>query len=178
MDDHWVPILIQATLDDYPIIQNLAQFYIYDVSRECDFSISENGLYEPNDYKSYVLEPLKKTFLVKVGAEIAGFVLLSQKTHESGKVSHKIDQFFILAKFQHKGIGRKVVSQICDKYPGEFEAHVLTQNKKALLFWHKVIGAYTKEKYHYETINVNISYDPNNIQRVAFTFDTRVKLDE
>jgi predicted acetyltransferase len=175
MSNKWPALLIPAYLADYPIIQNLAQFYIYDVSRECDFSISENGLYEPNDYKCYVLEPSKKAFLIKVGTEIAGFVLLSQKTFESGKISHKIDQFFILAKFQHKGIGREIFCQICDKHPGEFEAHVLPHNKKALLFWHKVIGEYTKERYHYKTINVNISFDPHYTQRVAFTFETREK---
>jgi predicted acetyltransferase len=176
MNNQLVPILCPATLAGYPIIQNLAQFYIYDVSRECGFSISENGLYEPNDYKSYVLEPLKKAFFIKVMNEIAGFVLLSQKTLESGNASHKIDQFFILAKFQHKGIGREVVFQILEKYSGQFEAYVLPQNKKALLFWHKVIGKYTNEKYISET--KTISYDEHEPQRVVFTFDTREKQDE
>ncbi|HXF90771.1 MAG TPA: hypothetical protein VNJ29_02445 [Candidatus Nitrosotenuis sp.] len=43
--------LIHATLDDYPTIQNMARFYVYDLSRECgfiseDWSLPSDGLYE------------------------------------------------------------------------------------------------------------------------------------
>jgi RimJ/RimL family protein N-acetyltransferase len=80
--------IIEACIDDYPCIQNMARFYVYDVSRECghissDWAIPADGLYESFDFKSYFENSNKKAYLVKVYDEIAGFVLLSHKTQDN-----------------------------------------------------------------------------------------------
>jgi hypothetical protein len=43
--------IIPATIKDYPAIQNMARFYVYDLSRSCGFisnewNIPADGLYE------------------------------------------------------------------------------------------------------------------------------------
>ena len=62
--------IIPATLDDYPIIQNMARFYVYDMSRYCgslpNWECPENGLYECIDLKNYFEDPSKKTYLIKI----------------------------------------------------------------------------------------------------------------
>ena len=80
--------IIQATMGDYPFIQNMARFYVYDLSRDCgsissDWAIPEDGLYESFDFKNYFEEPSRKAYLVKVYDEIAGFVLLNQATEDA-----------------------------------------------------------------------------------------------
>ncbi|MBA2649581.1 MAG: GNAT family N-acetyltransferase [Legionella sp.] len=164
--------LLPTTIADYPTIQNMAQFYVYDASRECGFCISDNGLYEPNDYKAYFEEPIKKAFLIKVAGEIAGFVLLNEKGI-GVKTNWKIDQFFILAKFQGKGIGQQVAHQIFDTHPGHLEISVIPENNAALLFWRKVIGRYTNGVYACESKAV--SFDEHQPQRMVLTFNTHDK---
>ncbi len=167
------PIIISATLADYPTIQNIAQFYVYDASRVCGFSVSENGLYEPIDYKSYCEEPTKKALLIKIANEITGFALLNQSGLDT-KTHWKIDQFFILSKFQGQGVGSRVAYHIWDMHPGIWEVSVIPTNKPALLFWQKTIATYTTGNYSQKTTRV--TYDEHHPHRILFTFDSRMRV--
>jgi predicted acetyltransferase len=103
------PQLISATLADYPTVQNMARFYVYEMSRECglqsiDWACPSDGLYESFDFKYYFTEPNREAYLVKVNEEIAGFVLIYQ-TDRHSNIQWHIGEFFILARFQQRGIG-------------------------------------------------------------------------
>ncbi len=166
--------LLPATLADYPTIQNMARFYVYDMSRECgfisaDWAIPTDGLYESFNFKNYFGDPTRKAFLVKVGEELAGFVLLNQIGTEP-KTNWNMGEFFILAKFQHKGIGKQVAHEIWDMHPGNWEVSVLPENKSALSFWRRTIGAYTDG--HYMCATKQITFDGQQPQRTIFAFDT------
>ncbi len=161
--------LIPATHQDYPVIQNMAQFYVYDSSRECGFSMSEKGQYEPSDYKDYFEGSIKKAFLIKVNDELAGFSLLN-KIGISKDTDWKIDQFFILAKFQGKGIGKKIAKQIWKTHRGTWEVSVIPKNKSAYVFWRKTISDFTGNKYSEET--KVIDYDKHQPKRIIFSFDS------
>ena len=104
--------IIEASIKDYPLIQNMAQFYIYDLSRECGhtssyWALPTDGLYESLDFKCYFEDQSRKAYLIKVSEEIAGFVLLNQATEDKTN-NWNMGEFFILAKFQGKGIGEQV----------------------------------------------------------------------
>ena len=121
------PILsiVQATVDDYPLIQNMARFYVYDLSRECgsissDWALPEDGLYESFDFKHYFEDSSRKAYLVKVYDEIAGFVLLNQAT-ENPLTTWNIGEFFIIAKFQGQGIASRVAQKIFTIHAGKWE---------------------------------------------------------
>ena len=54
------PIIVPATYNDYPVIQNMARFYVYDLSRYCgfiseDWSMPANGLYECFDFNRFFI---------------------------------------------------------------------------------------------------------------------------
>lgn len=56
-----------ATLDDYPIIQNMARFYVYELSRDCgfiseDWALPPDGLYESFDFKNTLKSRQEKPF--------------------------------------------------------------------------------------------------------------------
>lgn len=106
------PTIIAATIEDYPTIQNMARFYLYDMSRYCssisdEWNIPADGLYECFDFKNYYLDPTRNAFLVKVGEALAGFVLLN-KEGTSKNLDWNLGEFFILAQFQGKGISKLV----------------------------------------------------------------------
>ena len=167
--------IIPATLSDYPIIQNMARFYVYDFSRYCgfiskDWEIPEDGLFTCFDFKKYFIDSDKKAYLVKLeDKELVGFVLLDKQA-TSLNIDWNIGEFFILAKFQDKGVAGEVAKQIWLKYPGKWEASVIPENKPALAFWRKTIAAFTNNNYQEEI--KTIDYDKAQPKRYIFNFVT------
>ncbi|KTC87623.1 MULTISPECIES: GNAT family N-acetyltransferase [Legionella] len=166
--------LKKATLDDYPTIQNMARFYVYDLSRDCgfisdDWAFPADGLYESFDFKNYFEEPTRKAFLIKVGNELAGFALLNQAGHYSDTVWN-MGEFFIIAKFQGKGLAYLAASELWKMHPGLWEVSVIPQNKRGLSFWRKSISSITAGNYQ-EAIKP-INYDTHQSNRVIFRFDS------
>lgn len=167
--------IIEATLKDYPLIQNLARFYVYDLSRECGFisdywAVPASGLYESFDFKHYIVEPSRKAYLVKIQDEIAGFILLHQEGFYS-KTNWVMGEFFILAKFQNIGIGQLAARNIWERHEGLWEVSVIPENQSALSFWRKTISSFAKEQY-IEEIN-EVDFDLDQPKRYFFHFDTQ-----
>ena len=165
-----------ATIADYPTIQNMARFYVYDLSRECghisaDWALPENGLYESFDFKSYFEDPSRKAFVVKVYDELAGFVLLN-KEGTSSEVEYNMGEFFIIAKFQGTGIAAQVAQQIWQMHQGVWEVSVIPENKRALSFWRRTINDFCKGRYT-EEIKL-VDYDHAQPRRYIFNFDTKI----
>ena len=53
-----------ASINDYPMIQNMARFYVYELSKECghlsdDWRLPVDGLFESFDFKNYFEENKK-----------------------------------------------------------------------------------------------------------------------
>lgn len=170
--------ILPATLVDYPLIKNMGRFYVYDMSRYCGFTSDEyswalpqDGLYETGDYKKYFTEADQKAYLVKVNEEIAGFALLNKVgTHD--KIDWNMGEFFIIARFQNKGVGGQVAKQIWQSHTGLWEVSVIPENKPALIFWRKVINEFTKGEYLEEVKLVQM--DDYKAERVIFEFNTDI----
>lgn len=168
------PIIIKATINDYPVIQNMARFYVYDLTRYCGF-ISEDwacptdGLFADVDLKNYFQDSDREAYLVKIGNELAGFALL----HHVGSSPNDywvMAEFFILAKFQGQGIGSEVAEQLWKMHPGKWEIPIIPENLKALSFWRKIVSSFTSGQYREELKNVE--YDKHQSKRYVLTFDT------
>ncbi len=164
-----------ATLKDYPLIQNMARFYVYEMSRSCGFISSEwvcpaDGLYESYDFKNYFEDPTCSAYLIKVEGELAGFVLLNKKGSKRD-TDWNMGEFFILAKFQEKGVGRFVVEQLWTIYPGIWELSVIPENTAALAFWRKTVLIFTSGLYS-ETLQ-EVDYDKEQKQRYILRFNTK-----
>lgn len=164
--------ILPATLKDYPIIQNMARFYVYDLSRECGFISEEwacpsDGLYESFDFKCYFEDPSRRAYLIKVGHELAGFALLNQEG-SSPKTDWNMGEFFILAKFQGKGIAQYVAHQLWNMHPGVWEVSVIPENIKALNFWRKAISKFSHGDYVEKVCQV--SYDTHQPNRDILSF--------
>lgn len=134
--------LIPASIEDYPIIQRLWPFYVYDLSRECGFLEGWECPTDPDftadDISSYFTAP-KKAFLIKIKNELAGFILIG-KLETMSKVDFYLSEFYILGKFQSRGVGQEVAVKFFNQLKGRWAVGVLPENKKALKFWKKVIS--------------------------------------
>jgi predicted acetyltransferase len=138
--------LVPATIADYPIIQNMARFYVYDRTAYMGWECPESGLFECIDFKHYFENPEEKAFLIRVSGEIAGFVLLD-KMHLLELIDWNMGEFFVLAKFQGKGIASIVVQEILKEHLGKWSIAVMSENIKAVKFWRKIISKATHGKY-------------------------------
>ncbi len=132
------PTVIAATIAHYPVIQNLARFYVYDRSGYMGWGCDETGMFECIDFKHYFESPDKKSYLIKVDEELAGFVLLD-KVQLLDPIDWNMGEFFVIAKFQGKGIAQQVMADIFSLHPGKWSIAVMPENIKAVHFWKKVI---------------------------------------
>ncbi len=179
------PRLMPATITDYPTIQNMARFYVYDISRNCskdteyDWSMPDDGLYWSQDYKQYFENNNKKAFLIKTpnsghenDVELVGFVLLDE-VNENSNYYFEVAEFYIIAKFQKQNIGKYVAHKIFDMFPGKWKLSVIPSNKPAYNFWISSISSYTEGSYLEEI--KDLIHDDHQVQRVIFSFDTNSK---
>ena len=167
--------IIPATIKDYPVIQNMARFYVYDLSRSCGFisnewNIPADGLYECFDFKSYFEDISRKAYIINAGDELAGFVLINKVTTDPS-TDYNMGEFFILAKFQGKNIGIEVAYRIWGLHQGRWEISVIPENKPAYSFWKKIISKVTPNNYSEEV--KQIDYDIHQPKRIIFSFDTK-----
>ncbi len=143
--------LCEASVDEMSVIQNMARFYAYDLSKSCgfydlfDWAFPSNGLYQGLDLSDY-WKPNHYAFIVKIDGELAGFVLID-KIGTTSDVEWNMGQFFIVGKYQAKGIGRQVAIKIFDKFPGIWEVAQMPDNIPAIKFWENVISIYTKNNF-------------------------------
>ena len=164
--------LQEAKLSDYPTIQNMARFYVYDMSRYCGhlpgWECPADGLFENFDLKSYFTEAHNHAFFIKVGDEIAGFALIN-KMGSSADVDWNMGEFFVLAKFQASGIGRNIAEEVFDRFSGIWEVATIPENTGALRFWKKMVGQYSKGVFTEE--QKTIQY-PEPHQMVVLRFNS------
>ena len=139
MRNQYKPQLIAATIADYPAIQNMARFYVYDRTRYMGWECPETGLYECIDFKHYFEDSDQHAFLVRVENELAGFVLLDKMTLLE-PVDWNMGEFFILAKFQSSGVGSAVAREIFTRFPGKWSVAAMPENVGAVNFWRRVIN--------------------------------------
>jgi predicted acetyltransferase len=167
-------IIHPATITDYPLIQHMWLFYIYDMSRECGFikgwECPANPSFVPDDITSYFKDPARRAYLIKVDDEPAGFALLNQ-AGTLPETQWNMGEFFILARYQEKGIGTESARQLWNMHPDLWEVSVIPENKNALDFWRKVISNFTDNRY-VEAIK-DVDYDQNQPKRYVLSFDTK-----
>jgi len=81
-----------------------------------------------------------------VDNELAGFVLVN-KAGSTANVDWNIGEFFIISKFQGKGIGHRIAKEIFNQFPGTWETSQMPENKAAIDFWEQVVTEYTNGQF-------------------------------
>ncbi|WP_050043673.1 GNAT family N-acetyltransferase [Bradyrhizobium sp. LTSPM299] len=135
-----------AGWSERPLIERLAQFYIYDFSemeppgsKEMDFD--DHGGYSPlPDLDLYWRVDGFRPLLIRVRQRLAGFALINSRHHRDGSIEHNIREFFVARKHRRCGVGTEAVGQILAQYPGHWKIAVAERNVAAKAFWPRAIG--------------------------------------
>jgi len=174
--------LLPATIADHLSIQKMWPFYVYDLGRECGFmkgwECPTSPDFVPDDLTCYFTDPKKKPFLIEVDDELAGFVFISQ-LEIMPEIDFYLSEFFILAKFQNKGIGKKVAVDLFNQLKGKWAVGILPENKKALNFWRKTIVEYTAGhffEFFKTSQELKTAEHPDPYPMIILSFDTSTKM--
>jgi ribosomal-protein-alanine N-acetyltransferase len=160
-------LLSPASIADYPIIQNMASYYAYDVSEYMGWPQQNDGKHSIGmDFIKYWQAENTFPLIIKYQDELVGFVIIDKNVSDLSN-DFNIAQFFILRKFKKKGIGRHIAFQCFDKFFGNWEVFVMPGNEGAYRFWRKIIKAYADNKFEEYTRTVN------QFIRNVFVFSSR-----
>ena len=160
-----------ANIKDFEVIQRLWLFYIYDMGRDCGFNLGwecpTNLTFTPDDLTSYFTDKDRKSFIIKVNDEIAGFILLNKVTADASN-DWNMGEFFIISKFQGKGVGIQSAEAVWKLHPGKWEVSVIPENTSAIKFWESTISKFTANVFEKET--KLIDFDKDQPKRIIYTF--------
>lgn len=105
----------------------------------------------------------------------SGIISKGQKSYNyfSTQVDWNMGEFFILAKFQGKGVAHQVASEIFKTHPGKWSVAVMPENIKAVKFWRKAIHNIAGERYRevFKTAEeLKTPENPDPYAMIIFTF--------
>jgi len=143
-----MPITLHdATSADLPAVKNLVPYYIYDMSEYLGWPCSADGRFDGcDDLASYWTTPRRHAFVLRDGAELAGFVLILADNAEAD-VDFSITDFFVLRKFRRHGVGERVARELFDRFRGRWKIDQFVANEPAVAFWGAVVKRYTGGRF-------------------------------
>lgn len=130
-----------------PLIEGLFQFYIYDFS-EMEPAVSDAlsfnaaGMFDPYPYLPEYWGAVDRwPLLIRVGGQLAGFVLINTRSHRGGTVERNMAEFFVARKYRCGGVATEALHQVLALHTGRWEVAVVARNTRALTFWPRAIAA-------------------------------------
>ena len=134
---------------DLCCIENMMQFYNYDLSQWYPIEFDASGLYKIRSKAEYWANPRVLPYIIRVTDNLAGFAVVDDEVihHQS---TYSLGYFFIARRYRGRGVGTSAFSALLRRFPGAWEVYHLAQNEAAAHFWPK-----TLQKVH--AVNVTIS---------------------
>ena len=154
MSEHYE--ICPPSRDDLPVVQNLARFYVYDMSEHAGFDFRDDGLFVAGasllNYWGIAPETAQDQWpahwkgfahLVRAGGHPAGFALVRR----IGDGLYDMGEFFVARKYRRKGAGAYVAKAMFERYRGRWEVREMPTNTGAQAFWRQIIGDFTGGAY-------------------------------
>jgi len=145
-DPHEVT-LEAATAADLPLLSNLLELYIHDLSAAFPHvELGPDGRFGYPQLERYGAEPDRRfSFLIRCGGRLAGFALVTRGSPatEDPEV-FDVAEFFVIRSYRRSGVGRRAAILLWNRLPGRWTVRVSEGNAGAIPFWAGVIAEVTK----------------------------------
>jgi hypothetical protein len=103
--------LIPAAPELKPVVANLLELYAHDFSEFHDLQLGADGRFGYRDLPRYWREPHRHPFVVRVGGNLAGLVLVKRGSEISGaETVWDMAEFLVVRGYRRRGIGTKTRS--------------------------------------------------------------------
>lgn len=129
--------LIPATPAQKPVIANLIQLYLHDMTEFMPFPVGADGRYAYDFLDRFWRFP----YLIMSDEEIAGFALVIDECPLTGRTPcWFMAEFFVLKAYRGRGLARSAVQKALAGHPGQWHIAVPHANKAAQAFWAKTLA--------------------------------------
>ncbi|HVP31196.1 MAG TPA: GNAT family N-acetyltransferase [Myxococcota bacterium] len=137
--------LAAARPDEAPVLANLLELYIHDLSETFPVAPDATGRFGYERLPLYWQEPGRRfPFLIRTGGALAGFALATRGSPATDEPDDlDVAEFFVLRRERRSGVGRDAAFQLWDAFPGRWIVRVSHGNRGAQPFWERVVGEYT-----------------------------------
>ena len=134
-----------ASPDDAPLLENLLQLYLHDLSDAFPIDLGADGRFRYPNLSRYWSEPDRRfPLLIRAQSRVVGFVLVKRGSPVSDDPNAlDVAEFFVLRRYRRAGVGRRAAFLLWDRFRGPWTVRVLEANGGALRFWSGVVGEYT-----------------------------------
>ncbi len=123
-----------AVVEDKPLMRNLLQLYLYDLSQfGGEWPVDRNGEFR-YDYLDHYWAPEESgrhAYLFECDGRPVGFALVRPV---DGRF-YEMAEFFVLRKYRRQGLGRKWATQIIQMQSGEWGIDFYKNNEVAAGLW-------------------------------------------
>ncbi len=137
---------------DKPVLRNLLDLYLYDLSVFTEIEMNSHGLFEYRRLDQYWLDESCHPLFIRADDRIAGFVLV-HKYGLLGDNRNVIAEFFVLNKYRKQGVGKRAAALAFGMFPGQWEVSQLPRNQPAQQFWRNVVSELTNCNYKETLLN-------------------------
>jgi predicted acetyltransferase len=140
-------VVSRAAPEDLPRIENLMQFYNYDLSEWCPVEFAHHGLYAIRPKAAYWAQAAVVPYKLQVGGHWAGFAVVDDEVIDRSS-QHNMGYFFVARRYRGLGIGLQLAATILREHPGRWEIYHLQGNQAARRFWPRAIASITGAAPH------------------------------
>lgn len=159
-----------ATEADRPVFENLIQLYVYDFTDFKEWDVEENGRFKDYGLEGCWTEDYRHPFLIRVNSKLAGFAIIEGRSQlNEAYGTWDFSDFFILRRYQKRGVGEHVVRALFDRFCGCWEVRIIAANHRALAFWRTVISRYTDGRFE------EVTWDNARWHGPVLLFDTSAR---
>lgn len=106
-----------AQRDELQIIENLMQFYMYDLSEWLPLKLAGHGFFALQPKDAYWRHPATRPFLIRASmANSSVSITVDEETHIDG-AEFNIGYFFVTRRMRGQGVAQFVVSALLSQIP-------------------------------------------------------------
>lgn len=131
-----------------PRLRSLFELYTYDFSELLALDVGDDGRFAVPSLAVWWGDPRRHPLLVRVDGRLAGFALVGQGSRLGGDLGvYDMAEFFVLRRYRRRGVGERAAAAIFGLLPGRWEVRQRPENAGATVFWRRIIGRYTGQRF-------------------------------
>jgi predicted acetyltransferase len=135
-----------ATRADQPLLANLLELYVHDLSEIFPQArVGADGRFGYDKLPLYWSEPERRfPFLIRARGEVAGFALAMRGSPASDDAEDlDMAEFFVLRGHRRARVGHRAAPLLWDRIRGSWVVRCSLANRPGLPFWESAIREYT-----------------------------------
>jgi predicted acetyltransferase len=135
-----------ATLSQAPLLANLLELYLHDLSAVFPaIQLGADGRFGYPWLPLYWSEPKRRfPFLIREGSWVVGFALATRGSPASDDTDvFDVAEFFVIRQHRRSGVGRRAAILLWERLPGRWIVRASQGNPGAVPFWAAVVSEYT-----------------------------------